>query len=142
MDVFGYKINAIHISCAVALFSFITLVLESEGVCSYFVLVFVPKFLVRVTFACLTKPAQVLFWLNRWKSETTAELRRLLPVIVKNVDMSFLNIMLCYYFSLEAILLPWLKLTYRKTNRWLKHDQATLKHGPAWKLTEEYEVYR
>ena len=49
-----------HISCTIALFSFITLVLEL-GVHGYFVLVFKLKFLVSVTFARLTKPAQVPF---------------------------------------------------------------------------------
>ena len=49
-----------HISCTIALFSFITLVLESK-VRSYFVLVSIPKFLVSVTFARLAKAAQAQF---------------------------------------------------------------------------------
>ena len=52
--------DVFHISCTIALFSFITLVLES-GVHGYFVLVFIPKFLVRETFARLIKPTQALF---------------------------------------------------------------------------------
>ena len=51
MEFFGQlwvQNNIFHISCA--LFSFITLVLES-GVHGYFVLVFIPKFLVSITFA-------------------------------------------------------------------------------------------
>ena len=48
----------------IALFSIITLVLDS-GVHGYFVLVFIPKFLVSVTFARLTKSAQLLFCLDR-----------------------------------------------------------------------------
>ena len=35
-DVFGYKIDIFHISCVIALFSFVTLVLEQEDHC-YFV---------------------------------------------------------------------------------------------------------
>ena len=46
--------DVFHISCTIALFSFITLVLESK-VRSYFVLVSIPKFLVSVTFARLAK---------------------------------------------------------------------------------------
>ena len=52
--------DAFHISCTTALFSFITLVLES-GVHGYFVLVFIPKFLVSETFSRLTIPTQALF---------------------------------------------------------------------------------
>ena len=53
------------------LFSFITLVLKSR-LHSYFVLVFISKFLESVTFAGIAMPAPALFWLNR--SEATAEL--------------------------------------------------------------------
>ena len=54
--------------------------------------------------------------------------------------MSFVNIMLCYYFSLEAVLQG-----VAKNNRTKKQidaeGQTTLKHAPAWKLTEECKVY-
>ena len=53
LDVFGYKIDIFHISCAIALFSFITLVLKL-WVHGYLVVVFIPEFLVSVTFACIT----------------------------------------------------------------------------------------
>ena len=43
----------VHISCDIALFSFITLVLES-GLHGYFVYVFILKFLVSITFARIT----------------------------------------------------------------------------------------
>ena len=72
LDVFGYKINIFHISCTIALISSI-----DHG---YFVLVFTPKFLVSVTFACITTSAPELFWLNRWSSEITSELQWVLPV--------------------------------------------------------------
>ena len=52
--------DVFHISCTIALFSFITLVLESK-VRSYFVLVSISKFLVSVTFARLAKAAQAQF---------------------------------------------------------------------------------
>ena len=55
--------------------------------------------------------------------------------------MIFLNIMLCYYFSLEAVLLSWLKITLPKKQVDVE-NRATLKHGPAKKLTEECKVYR
>ena len=42
IEFFDTKLTCFHISCTIALFSFITLVLES-GVHSYFVLVFIPK---------------------------------------------------------------------------------------------------
>ena len=54
LDVFGYKIDIFHISCAIALFffhkCFFFIVLKSE-VQGYFVLVFKPKFLESITFA-------------------------------------------------------------------------------------------
>ena len=56
----GYKIEVFHVSCTIALFSFIILVLESE-LDSYFVLVFIPKFLVNAPFARITTSAPALF---------------------------------------------------------------------------------
>ena len=49
--------------------------------------------------------------------------------IVKAVNMSFLNIMLCFYFSLEAVL-----QSVAKNNS--TRIQAILKHAPARTLTE------
>ena len=46
------QIDIFHISCAIALFSFITLLSES-GAHGYFILVFVLKFLVSITFTCI-----------------------------------------------------------------------------------------
>ena len=49
---------------------------------------------------------------------------------MKNVSMSFLNIMLCYYFSLEAVLQGSAK--NNPTEMQVDAEiQATLKHGPA-----------
>ena len=67
-----WVIDMFHISCTIALFSFITLVLES-GIHSYFLLVFIPKFLVNITFARTSTSAPALFWLNCSKPGTTAE---------------------------------------------------------------------
>ena len=53
LDVFGYKIDIFHISCTIALISSM-----DHG---YSVLVFTPKFLVSVTFACITTSAPELF---------------------------------------------------------------------------------
>ena len=51
--------------------------------------------------------------------------------------MSFLNILLCYYFSLEAVLQDMIK--NNPAEKQIDAEmQATLKHGPAWKL----KVYR
>ena len=55
LGVFGYKIHIFDISCPIALFSFITLVL----------LVFIPKFSVSVTFVRIRTSTPALFWLNR-----------------------------------------------------------------------------
>ena len=60
---------------------------------------------------------------------------------MKNVNLSFFNIMLYNYFSLEAALLTWLKTTQPKKQIDVE-IQATLKHRPASKLTEECKVYR
>ena len=51
--------------------------------------------------------------------------------------MSFLNILLCYYSSLEAVLQDMIK--NNPAEKQIDAEmQATLKHGPAWKL----KVYR
>ena len=57
------------------------------------------------------------------------------------MNMRFLNIMLYYYFSLEAVLqgVPKNNPTEKQID---VEIQATLKHGPAWKFTEECKVYR
>ena len=50
--------------------------------------------------------------------------------------MSFLNIMLCYYFSLEVVLRGMAK--YNPTPIKINAEiQAICKHAPVWKLTEE-----
>ena len=59
---------------------------------------------------------------------------------MENVNMSFLNIMLCYCFSLESVLLTLLKITLPKKQIDVE-VQVTLNHGPAWKLTEDGKVY-
>ena len=63
LEIFGYQIDIFYFSCTIVLLSFITLVLES-GVHGYFVLVFIPKFLVSITFAGITTsaPALLLQW--------------------------------------------------------------------------------
>ena len=47
------KLKIFHISCAIALFSFITLVLKS-GVYDYFILVCILKYLISITLTCIT----------------------------------------------------------------------------------------
>ena len=50
--------------------------------------------------------------------------------------MRFFNIMLCYCFSLEAVLQGAAK--NNPTEKQIHAEiQATLRHAPAWKLTEE-----
>ena len=107
MDVFEYKIDIFHISYVIALLSFITLF---ESVFhGYFALVFIPKFLVRVTFVRITS-APALF---------------LLPVIYCEN---------CEYEIFEAILQGVAKSN--PTEKQIDAEiQATLRH--AWKLTEE-----
>ena len=71
----------------------------------YSVLVFIPKFLVSATFACITTSTPALFWLNCYSSEITTELQwRLQVIYCENCEYEFLSIMLCYYFSLEVVL--------------------------------------
>ena len=58
LDVFGYKIDIFHISCAIALIS--------SMVHAYSVLVFTPKFLVSVSFARITTSAPALLnWIAK-----------------------------------------------------------------------------
>ena len=48
----------------------------------------------------------------------------------------FLNIMLCYYYSLDTVSQDMAK--NNPTEKQMNAEiQATLKHAPAWKLTEE-----
>ena len=55
---------------------------------------------------------------------------------MKNVNMSCLSIMLCEYFSLKAVLQGMAK--NNPTEKQIDAEfQATSKHVPAWKLTEE-----
>ena len=51
--------------------------------------------------------------------------------------MSFLNIMLCYYFYLEAVLQGGVAKNNPTEKQIDGEIQATLKHVLAWKLTEE-----
>ena len=51
--------------------------------------------------------------------------------------MSFLNIMLCYYFSLEAVL-QGMVINNPNEKQIDAEMQTTLKHWPEWKL----KVYR
>ena len=54
--------------------------------------------------------------------------------------MGFLNITLCYYFLLEAVSQGMAK--NNPTEKQIDVEiQPTLKHGSAWKLTEECKVY-
>ena len=52
------------------------------------------------------------------------------------MNISFLNIMLCYYLSLEVVLQGMAKNnpTEKQTDAEI---QATIKYAPAWKLAEE-----
>ena len=77
LDVFGYKIDIFHIFCAIALIFFIILVLE-WGVPSYFVLVFIPKFLVSITFARFTMS----------QSETTS---RIIAIYCEKCEYEFFD---------------------------------------------------
>ena len=65
---FGYKIDIFHISCAIALFSFITLVLKS-ALHGYFAFVFILNFLVSITFARIAMS----------ESETTSNIKATSP---------------------------------------------------------------
>ena len=60
---------------------------------------------------------------------------------MKNVNLNFLNIMLYYYFSLEAVLLSQLKKIQPKNKSMLKFRRHW-SIRPEWKLTEECKIYR
>ena len=53
--------------------------------------------------------------------------------------MNFLNLMLCCHFSLEAVLHGMAKNSPNEKQIDVE-SQATLKHAPVWKLTEEKNV--
>ena len=121
MDVIWYKIDILHIFCAIALIFFIILVL-------FCACIYTEKFS-KYNAHTLCNVAM------RNNIQNYSDFSQLF--IVKNVNMSFLNIMLCYYLSLEAAL-----QSMAKNNPTVKQIdaeiQVTLKHGPAWKL----KVYR
>ena len=121
MDVIWYKIDILHIFCAIALIFFIILVL-------FCACIYTEKF---SKFNAHTLCNVAI----RNNIQNYSDFSQLF--IVKNVNMSFLNIMLCYYLSLEAAL-----QSMAKNNPTVKQIdaeiQVTLKHGPAWKL----KVYR
>ena len=121
MDVIWYKIDILHIFCAIALIFFIILVL-------FCACIYTEKFS-KYNAHTLCNVA------IRNNIQNYSDFSQLF--IVKNVNMSFLNIMLCYYLSLEAAL-----QSMAKNNPTVKQIdaeiQVTLKHGPAWKL----KVYR
>ena len=101
----------------------------------YFVLVFIPKFLISVTFAQITRSAPALFGLNRKSSETTPEW--LLPVVCcEKCEYNLLNIILYYYFSLEVVLQD-MGRNNPAEKQIDAEIQATFKHGTALKLTKE-----
>ena len=121
MDVIWYKIDILHIFCAIALIFFIILVLFCACIYNEKFSKYNAHTLCNVAF--------------RNNIQNYSDFSQLF--IVKNVNMSFLNIMLCYYLSLEAAL-----QSMAKNNPTVKQIdaeiQVTLKHGPAWKL----KVYR
>ena len=121
MDVIWYKTDILHIFCAIALIFFIILVL-------FCACIYTEKFS-KYNAHTLCNVA------IRNNIQNYSDFSQLF--IVKNVNMSFLNIMLCYYLSLEAAL-----QSMAKNNPTVKQIdaeiQVTLKHGPAWKL----KVYR
>ena len=82
MDVFGYKIDIFDFSRANALISSMV--------------VFTPKFLVSVSFQ------HYFNWIAKVQTPNWSEFSQ--KFIVKTVKLTFLNFMLCYYFSLEAVL--------------------------------------
>ena len=131
IELFGYhKIDVFHISCTIVLFTFINLVLKS-GVHGYFVLVFIPEFSVSVTFSRITTSAPTLFWLN-----PTSPSNLLWKMWIW--DFWILCFATIFFRSCLAVM--------AKNNPTEKQIdvqiQATLKHGPACKLAEEYKVYR
>ena len=117
MDVFGYKIYVFHISCTIALFSFIS------GV---------PHFNVSSS----TILIESLKTRNNYKTLATA-------------PSNLLRKMWIWVFWILCLILSFFRSCFAvmaKNNPTEKQidvqNQATLKHRPAWKLTEECKVYR
>ena len=94
----------------IALFSIITLVLDS-GVHGYFVLH--TKIFGKRNFCTLNKIGSITILLGSLKIRNIfSEFSQ--KSIEKNMNMSFLNVMICYYFPLETVLLSWLKINLPK----------------------------
>ena len=109
-----YKIDILHIFCAIALIFFIILVL-------FCACIYTEKFS-KYNAHTLCNVA------IRNNIQNYSDFSQLF--IVKNVNMSFLNIMLCYYFALEAVLQDMIK--NNPAEKQIDPEmQATLKHGPA-----------
>ena len=90
LDVFGYKIDIFHISCAIALISFM--------VHAYSVLVFTPKFLVSVSFARITIAGSRTILIESLKFRNNSKLQWFLPVTYcENCE--------CEFFEYYALLL-------------------------------------
>ena len=74
-------------------------------------------------------------WINKVQKQLESYSNFFRKSVEKNVNMSFFTILLWYYFSLEAVLQGIAKSPIAKQIN--AEIEATLKHAPAWKLTEE-----
>ena len=129
MDLFGYKIDVFHISCTIYSFVFHRNSSVRLGSPWLFRTCFHTKIFGKRNFCTLNKIGSITILLGPLKIRNIfSEFSQ--KSIVKNMNMSFLNVMICYYFSLETVLLSWLKINLREKQINVE-IQATLKHGPA-----------
>ena len=101
-------------------------------------LVFIPKFLVSVTFRTLQRRLlHHLIELLKFRNNNSRVIATIPgDLLWKMWIWAFFNIMLCFHFSLVAVLQGMAKGN-PTTKQIDTKIQATLKHAPAWKLTEE-----
>ena len=129
MDLFGYKIDVFHISCTIYSFVFLHNFSVRLGSPWLFRTCFHTKIFSERNFCTLDKIGSITILLGSLKIRNIfSEFSQ--KSILKNMNMSFLNVMICYYFSLETVLLSWLKINLREKQINVE-IQATLKHGPA-----------
>ena len=74
LDVFEYKIDICHISCAIALLPFRTLVLELEVHCSFVYICFYTKIFRKCNFRTHYNDCSLTILIESESSETTPEL--------------------------------------------------------------------
>ena len=139
LDVCEHNIDIFHFFCAITLFFFITIVLQS-GVHGYLALALAPNFLVNVTFARITTSVPVLFWLNQLVIPTPP------GNLLQKIRTWVYWLLCCYYFSLETSFNAWIKVTLPENKLMQKFRQhwGMLQREYSQKRTQnrKFKLYR